>query len=196
MKGDLIPENLPKPQEREKPESVGERADKVKAALAEEEMLRAMAIIREEQNLLVGAMAGFLAAVVGAVVWAGVTVTAGYSVGWLAIAIGLITGLAVRLSGKGIDQVFGVVGAAMSLLGCVLGNVFTIAWFFSIETGTPVIEVLGEMDVPIMIELIIESFQIADILFYVMAVYFGYRYSFRELTDEDFDRALGRPILS
>ena len=196
MKGDLTPENLPQPQEREKPESVLERSDKVEAALADEEMKRAMEFLRQEQNLLVGAMAGFLAAVLGAVVWAGVTVTAGYSVGWLAIAVGLVTGLAVRLGGKGIDQVFGVVGAAMSALGCALGNIFTIAWYFSIETGTPVVDVLGDMDIPIVIELIIESFELTDILFYAMAVYFGYRYSFRELAQEDFDRALGRVMLS
>lgn len=196
MKGDLTPENLPKPQQREKPESVRERTDKVEAALADEEMQRAMEFLRQEQNLLIGAMAGFLAAVLGAVVWAGVTVTAGYSVGWLAIAVGLVTGLAVRLGGKGIDRVFGVLGAIMSAIGCALGNIFAIAWYFSIETGTPVVDVLGGMDIPIVIEIVVESFEIADILFYAMAVYFGYRYSFRELTQEDFDRALGRAMLS
>ena len=194
MKDDLTPENLPKWKERETPDR--EQVEQVEAALTDEEMLRAMEFLRQEQNLLVGVMAGFLAAVAGAVVWAGVTVSAGYQVGWLAIAIGLVTGLAVRLGGKGIDKVFGVVGAVLSLLGCALGNVFTIAWFISIDTGMPVLDVLGDMDIPIVIELIMESFQVTDILFYAMAVYFGYRYSFRDLTQDDFDRALGKTMLS
>ena len=194
MKDDLTPENLPKWKERETPDR--EQVEQVEAALTDEEMLRAMEFLRQEQNLLVGVMAGFLAAVAGAVVWAGVTVSAGYQVGWLAIAIGLVTGLAVRLGGKGIDKVFGVVGAVLSLLGCALGNVFTIAWFISIEPGMPVLDVLGDMDIPIVIELIMESFQVTDILFYAMAVYFGYRYSFRDLTQDDFDRALGKTMLS
>lgn len=194
MKGDLTPENLPRPQEPDEPDDVQE--EPVDAAFSDEELQRAMELLREEQNLLVGTMAGFLAAVAGAAVWAGVTVSAGYSVGWLAIAIGLVTGLAVRLAGKGIDKIFGIVGATMALIGCVLGNVFTIAWYLSVDTGIPILEVLGQMDVPIIIELILESFQVEDALFYAMAVYFGYRYSFRELTRDDVDRALGRPMLS
>ena len=97
-----------------------------------------------------------------------------------------------RAGGKGIDQIFGVIGATMSLVGCLLGNVFTIAYFISVDTGMSVIDVLAQMDVAIVIELMMETFQVMDILFYALAVYFGYRYAFRQLTMDDFNRALGR----
>jgi len=31
-----------------------------------------------------------------------------------------------------------------------------------------------------------------DIIFYAIAVYFGYKYAFRTITEEDLTRALGR----
>lgn len=191
---DLTPENLPKYTEAGKPARDQERP--AAAALSDDETARAMEFLRQEQNLLLGTMAGFLAAVAGAAVWAGITVAAGYPIGWLAVGIGIVAGLAVRLGGKGIDPIFGVLGGAMALIGCLLGNVFTIAWYLSIDTGTPVIDVLSQMDIAIVIELILESFMVTDILFYVLAVYFGYRYAFRELTPGDYDRALGRTLLT
>ena len=108
--------------------------------------------------------------------------------------IGLIVGLAVRIGGKGIDPIFGVVGAVMSLVGCILGNVFTIAWYVSRDTGQPVIDVLSRMDIEIMIDLMLETFQVTDILFYAMAIYFGYRYAIRDLTVADYQRALGKAM--
>lgn len=190
-KDDLTPDRVPKFEEPQE-EKREEEELPPEFALTEEEVQRAMEFFRQEQNLLVGAVAGLLTAVVAGVVWAGVTVVAGYMIGWLAVGIGFAVGLAVRAGGKGIDPVFGIIGAAMSLLGCVLGNVFAIAWFISLDSGMPVLDVLFQMDVEIAFELIIESFEVTDILFYGMAVYFGYRYAFRELSADDFDRALGR----
>ncbi len=190
-KDDLTPDRVPKYEAPQEPEHE-EQEQPPEFALTDEEMQRAMEFFREEQNLLVGFVAGLLAAVLGAVVWAGVTVAAGYQIGWFAVGIGFAVGLAVRSGGKGVDPIFGVIGAALSLLGCVLGNVFTIAWFISVDSGMPVIDVLAQMDVEIALELIMESFQITDILFYGMAVYFGYRYALRELSMDDFNRALGK----
>ena len=194
MKGDLTPENLPKMTQTQEPAAAEEAP--VEAALTETDMQRAMEILGQEQNLLVGAMAGFVAAVVSAAVWAGATVAAGYVIGWLAVVIGIVTGLAVRLAGKGFSSIFGVVGAVMALLGCILGNVFTIAWYVSVDTGMSVIDVLAQMDAEIVVELVLESFQVTDILFYALAVYFGYRYAIREVRAEDLNRALGRTMVT
>lgn len=194
MKDDLTPENLPKMVKAERPAEGDEQP--AEPVLTDDQKQRAAELLREEQNLVVGAMAGFLTAVVAAVGWAAATVAAGYTIGWLAVGIGFATGFAVRTAGKGIDPVFGIVGAAMSLLGCVLGNVFTIAWYIAEDAGMPVIDVLSQMDVPIVIDLILDSFQVTDILFYVLAIYFGYRYSIRDITTADYDRALGRGFIS
>lgn len=194
MKDDLTPENLPRmvkqPRVADGDEPPAERV------LTAEEKQAAAELLRQEQNLVVGAVAGFLTAVVAAIAWAAITVAAGYTIGWLAVGIGFATGFAVRTAGKGVEPIFGIVGGIMSLIGCILGNVFTIAWYIAEDAGMKVVDVLSQMDIPIVIDLMLDSFQITDILFYALAIYFGYRYSIRDLTAADYDRALGRGLIS
>jgi FtsH-binding integral membrane protein len=191
-KDDLTPENLPKQEQQQ--EQAREETPQPEFALTEEEAQRAMEFFRQQQNLFAGTLAGLVAAVTGAAIWAAVTVATEYQIGWMAVGIGFLVGVAVRQVGKGVDQVFGIVGAVMALLGCVLGNVFTVAYFIARQTGTPLTEVLTQIDADTLLELLASTFQVMDLLFYAMAVYFGYRYAFRELTMDDFDRALGRAM--
>jgi hypothetical protein len=82
--------------------------------------------LRGEQSLLAGLAAGAVAALVGAVLWAVITNATGYQIGFMAIGVGFIVGYAVRIVGKGMDQAFGIGGAVLALLGCVVGNVLAI----------------------------------------------------------------------
>ncbi len=196
MGNDLTPDKLPKqdtPQQQMQDE-VREEEQAAEFALTEDEAQRAMEFFRQEQNLVMGTIYGLVAAVVGAAVWAGVTIATEYQIGWMAVGIGFLVGIAVRAGGKGIDQAFGVVGAVLSLVGCALGNLFTVAWFVSQEFGVPVGEVLSGLDLETAIELMSATFQVMDLLFYGLAIYFGYRYAFRQLSVDDFNRALGRAM--
>ena len=192
MSDDLTPDSIPKPPEPQKQKAEDQAQPEFQ--ISEQEAERALEVFRQEQNLVVGSMAGLTAAVAGAAVWAGVTVVTEYQIGWMAVGLGFLVGIAMRTMGRGIDQVFGVVGAAMALVGCVLGNVFTIAWYISAQTGSSLVSVLTQLDIALMIDLITETFQVMDILFYGLALYFGYKYAFRQLTIDDFNRALGRAM--
>lgn len=196
MSNDLTPENLPRQKEpqQQMQDELRQEEQAAEFALTEDEARRAMEFFREEQNLAMGTLYGLIAAFAGAAIWAGVTIATEYQIGWMAVGIGFLVGVAVRQVGKGVDQVFGIVGAVMALLGCVLGNVFTVAYFIARQTGTPLTEVLTQIDADTLLELLASTFQVMDLLFYAMAVYFGYRYAFRELTMDDFDRALGRAM--
>ena len=59
--------------------------------------------LHSEQNLLLGAAAGMIAALAGAAVWAGVTVVTGYQIGFMAIGVGFLVGYAIRAVGRGVD---------------------------------------------------------------------------------------------
>ena len=192
MSDDLTPDSIPKPPEPQ--EQKAEDQVQPEFQISEQDAERALDVFRQEQNLVVGGMAGLIAAVAGAAVWAGVTVVTEYQIGWMAVGLGFLVGIAIRTMGRGIDQVFGVVGAVMALVGCVLGNVFTIAWYISAQTGSSLMSVLTQLDMELVIDLITETFQVMDILFYGLALYFGYKYAFRQLTLDDFNRALGRAI--
>ncbi len=194
MSNDLTPDNLPKQDapKQQMEDEVREEEQAAEFALTEEEAQRAMEFFRQEQNLVMGVIYGLFAAVAGAAAWAGVTIATEYQIGWMAVAIGFLVGIAVRAGGKGIDQVYGAVGAVLSLVGCALGNLFTVAWFVSQNSGVPVSEVLSSLDFDLAIEYLSATFQVMDLLFYGLAVYFGYRYAFRQLGVDDFNRALGR----
>ncbi len=141
--------------------------------------------MKSEQNLLGGAIAGLVAAVAGAMIWAGVTVLTGYQIGWMAVGVGFIVGLANQKVGRGIDPIFGYIGAIIAFLGCILGNLLTIVHFLSIEVELGYFEVLSRLTPDIIIEVMTATFSPMDILFYGLAIYEGYKLSFRKITQND-----------
>lgn len=145
----------------------------------------AMERLKSEQQLVPAILAGGAAALVGAVVWAAVTVFTGYQIGWMAVGVGFLVGFAVRYFGKGMDKSFGVVGAAWSLLGCGAGNFFAVCGMVAKEQGAPLSFVLGNLNVEIAIDMMVATFSPMDLLFYGIAVYEGYRFAFRRITEEE-----------
>ena len=152
--------------------------------LSEAEQQFLLERLRSEQNLVGGIAGGLLAALLGASIWAVITVVTEYQIGWMAIGIGLLVGVSVRLAGKGIDQVFGVVGAVMSLVGCTVGNLLTMTYFVAANENIPYVDLLSSMDLDLAIEIMTITFDPMDILFYGIALYFGYRYAFRQVSAE------------
>jgi len=148
--------------------------------------------LEASQNLPMGIIGGLIAALVGAGIWAGVTVGTGYQIGWMAVGVGCIVGLAVRAMGKGLTTSFGVVGAAFALLGCLAGNLLSVCGAVSMEFSVPFFDVVtGFVKNPsIVIEVMKETFHPMDLLFYGIAVYEGYRFSFRKITEAEL-QALG-----
>jgi hypothetical protein len=140
--------------------------------------------LRAEQNLPLAIFAGIGGAILGAAVWAGVTVTTEFQIGYMAIAVGFLVGYAVRL-GNGIDKIFGITGAILALLGCVLGNLLSVVGFISKQQHMGVMETLSRLDYSKLPEIFMATFSFMDLVFYAIAVYEGYRFSFRRLTAQD-----------
>jgi hypothetical protein len=101
-----------------------------------------------------------------------------------------MVGFAVRLLGKGIDQVFGIAGSFLSLVGCALGNLLTVCAMIASQYGVPILEVILRLDVNLVMEIMVETFSIMDVLFYGIAIYEGYRLSFRQVSEEEMERLL------
>jgi hypothetical protein len=141
--------------------------------------------IRDNQNLAMAAIGGLVAALVGSVVWAAITYITNYQIGILAIGIGFLVGITVRHVGKGIDQVFGVVGGVLSLLGCAVGNLLTVCVIIAEQNSMSIAGVLGHLTPEAAWELMVETFNVLDVIFYALAAYYGYRTSIRSLTEEE-----------
>lgn len=144
-----------------------------------------MATLRSRQNLIVAIVAGAAAAVLGATVWAAVTVLTSYQIGWMAVGVGFFVGSAVRLAGKGIDKQFGYLGAGLALGGCLLGNLLSLCVMIAHQESLPLLTVLTHLNPAAVPELMAMAFHPMDLLFYAIAVYEGYRFSFRNITQAE-----------
>jgi len=152
----------------------------------------AMDRLRDEQNLSGALLAGAVAALLGAVAWAAVTVTTGYQIGWMAIGIGFAVGFAVRTVGKGLDPIYGIAGAGLALLGCALGNLLAVCGILAAAQSLSFLSVLANLTVEIAEDLMIATFTPMDLLFYGLAGYEGYKLSFRQVSAEEL--AVAAPI--
>lgn len=146
--------------------------------------------LQAEQNLVLGTVAGLASALVGAGVWAGVTIATGYQIGFMAIGVGFVVGFAVRVAGNGVSTPFGVIGAVFALLGCALGNLLAVTAMVADGEGVSFLSALGQLDPGLVRELMVATFSPMDLLFYGIAIYEGYRLSFRQLTSEELQHRL------
>jgi len=146
--------------------------------------------LRSQQNVMLGVIGGAGAAALGAALWAGVTLVTGVQIGFMAIGIGYLVGLTVRAFGKGIDPVFGVVGAVLSLCGCVVGNLLAVTAMIATHQGVPFADAVSQLTPELAYELMRASFSPMDLIFYGLAVYEGYRVSFRRVSPEELQRML------
>ena len=140
--------------------------------------------LRLEQNLPFGILAGFIAAIMGAILWGIITVATEYQIGYMALAVGAGVGFAIRFAGKGIDQIFGYWGAGIALFGVLLGNLLSIIGFIANAEGLGYIETLVLIDYNYIPELMMETFSGIDLFFYGIAAYEGFKFAFRKITEK------------
>jgi hypothetical protein len=139
----------------------------------------AIAHLRSQQNFAMAIPAGIVAAIVGAVLWAVVVYVSGYALGLMAIVVGALVGYAVRIAGKGVDQKFGVLGAACGALGWALGTALAdIAMLAKLE-NLPFSETVSRLGMDGSLSLLMEAGDVMDIVFLGIAMYEGYKFAFR-----------------
>ena len=124
-----------------------------------------------------GAVGGLIAAIVGAAIWATVTVLSGWQIGWMAVGVGILVGLAVRVMGRGSHPIYCVMGGGFALLGCVLGNLFSGIGFLAKELDMGYFEAMGQFEWSESFALLKAMFSAMDVLFYAIAIYEGVKFS-------------------
>jgi len=146
--------------------------------------------LRLEQNLPLAIIIGLAASIIGAILWAMITVSTNFQIGFMAIAVGAMVGYSIKVFGKGIDPVFGYLGAGLAFLGCILGNFFSIIGFVAQQEGLGYIETLLLIDYNLVPDIMVETFSFIDLIFYGIALYEGYKFSFRNITQEDLTKLM------
>ena len=138
--------------------------------------------LKEEQNLTLGVVGGIIGGILGAIIWAAITYFTDTKFGLVAIGVGFLVGCGVRLLGKGFDRVFGIVGAIIALLSIIIGNFLMAIGLLTKIVSLEYLEVLLTFDYTRTMELMTLIFSPMDLLFYGIAIYEGYRFSFRKIT--------------
>lgn len=138
-----------------------------------------------EQSLHMGFVACLVTAFVGAILWAVISISTEHQIGYMAIGVGFLVGFGNRYLGKGIDKVFGYMGAVFALLGCIFGNIFTLIGFVAQGQGLSFTDVIFNINWAVIPGALAESFSPIDLLFYGIAAYEGYKFSFRRIEEEE-----------
>jgi hypothetical protein len=131
----------------------------------------------EQPNILMGLVGGVIAMLLGAIIWGAIAYFTGYQIGWLAIGVGFLVGIGIRYLGKGRLAIFGISGAVLALIGCVLGNLIAYSGLIAREEGMSFLYVffLVLTTPEALVEIFTGFFDFRDILFYALAAYFGYK---------------------
>jgi hypothetical protein len=103
----------------------------------------------------------------------------------MAVGVGFLVGYAVRYTGQGIDRIFGITGAVFALLGCLAGNLLTGCILLADYQGIGVFDVISNLDTGIISEIMSATFSPMDLVFYGIAVYEGYKFSTRQISEEE-----------
>ncbi|NNG27711.1 MAG: hypothetical protein HKM87_09305 [Ignavibacteriaceae bacterium] len=140
--------------------------------------------LRYHQNFNFAIIGGLVAAIISAILWAIISVTTEYQIGYMAIGVGFLVGLAVKFFGAGIEMKFGLLGAGLALTGCLLGNLFSLIGFEAQYSSLGYFEILALLEIGIIVDALIAAFQPIDLLFYGLAIYTGYKVAFRKVTSE------------
>jgi len=130
-----------------------------------------------DSNLIMGLIGGGVAMLVSAVIWGVVTYLTEYQIGWMAIGVGFLVGIAVKFFGKGKTPIYGISSAILALIGCVLGNLLFYSGVIAREEGISFLEVffLLLINPTAVIEVFTIAFSFMDVLFYGLAAYTGYQ---------------------
>ena len=131
----------------------------------------------ESHSLPMAVLAGCAAAAVGAALWAAISVATDMQIGWMAIGVGFLVGYAVRKFGNGSEPTFQVLGAVLSLLGCLAGNLLMVCVVAGRQENIPLLTIVTHLHPSVILDLMVETFSPMDLVFYAIAVYEGYRFS-------------------
>ena len=128
-------------------------------------------------NMVLGVLAGAGAAIVGALIWMGLTVATNMHIGYVAIGIGALVGVAVRYAGKGSTVPFGVVGAGFTLVGCLLGEALAQIQLAASSAGVGFFQMLGQVDVSALFSNVATGSGPITYFIYAIGIYEGYKLS-------------------
>jgi len=127
-----------------------------------------------------GFLAGLVGTTVAAALWATIAVLGEAPIVWMALGVGILVGVSVRIGGRGADRKFGLVAATLAVLGCALGTLIWAAYFFAMG-GDPLQRLLRLITVPsVTWEVVSLAYDPRRVILYSVAALTAFGVAFRQ----------------
>ena len=140
--------------------------------------------------MFMAVIGGLLGAFAGLAIWATFAPATHWLTGLMAIAMGPLVGAGVRTLGHGLERPYGYLGAAISLFACVLGSALSACIVAAEQEGLPLHMALKEIDPETIPDLLVTTFDPVNVLFYLVAMFEGYYFSLRKITEAEINRVM------
>ena len=143
-----------------------------------------------DERFIPAIIVGAIVAVVCSILWGIISAASGFQIGWMAWGVGLAVGCAMRVVGNGKTPIYGIFGAAFSVIACIAGNLLMCC---IIAANTPDVGgdgtmltlfscIIGLIFRPhLILAILFETFAPIDLLFYGLALYVGFKAAFNEM---------------
>ncbi|EAY26713.1 hypothetical protein [Microscilla marina] len=141
-------------------------------------------LLKQEQNFLMGLLAGFGASLLGAALWATIVAFTGINFGLMALLVGAMVGFAVQKAGKGLGIKFGIAGAVLAAFGCFTGNILGIFAYMAYQLDTNLFSLLSKVPISFVLKIYFNEIGPISIILYIIAIVEGYKLAFRKVTDK------------
>ena len=146
--------------------------------------------LQNEQDYALGILGGLFGGGIGAVLWAMITYFTEFQIGFMAVGVGFLVGYGVGFLGKGIEKIYGITGGMIALFSVGLGNFLASIGFLAKVWEVGYLEALWSFNYAMTFELMAVAFSPIDIVFYAIAIYEGYLFSFRKINREELLRGV------
>ena len=144
---------------------------------------------KSPRHLPFAPLGGLIGALLGGALWAKYIQWTGLTAGWVALAIGIFTGIGVLLVGRSRQISISLVAALFAVIGILLGKYLDVQWNAPQTVTVAIIEKHdAPSDQPKMVEttgydasvwqLMRQRMEWMDLLFYVVSAYIAFRASY------------------
>ena len=137
-----------------------------------------------EQDFPRAVFYGISATAAGIAAWGVIAASSTSIFSIMAVALGAMIGIAVRIGGNGIDSKFAVLAGLLAFVGCILGNLAGAMLYYSKVSGNPMSRLIADLELGPVLEFLIADAQFVDLIFWIFAIGSAVYFAKRPLTRE------------
>jgi hypothetical protein len=139
--------------------------------------------IINDQDFTKAIFYGLFAGIIGAFLWALISVLIKLQFGIMAIGVGVLVGFTIKYFGKGISLKYSILGSTISLFGCLLGNFLMVVAFASKEMNITFFQLFNHVPLSKIPQIMWSTAHPMDFVFYAITIYEGFRFSTIKFTE-------------